>query len=200
MKKVLQTITTGPGKPDFVEGEYVGNCTQAAIASIFELELEQVPHFVMYPKGYDADSDPLYESNGSLWLRVLRRYIRYLGFELWFFETGEDPVNGNVVDSLDNLTLLDNAGNQMYQHGLGSVQSLRGDYRHTVVISTDPVEVVWDPHPDQDAYNLPVLEAEAFNTNLRYDDFPVYDDYVQQIFDRDLCGTPINLLSYWHRR
>lgn len=73
MIPVDQTIMHDP------EAGAIGNCMQAALASILELPLERVPHFVqLYP-----DSK---ECGDAMFAWLLQRHV------LWMQLSGDDPV------------------------------------------------------------------------------------------------------------
>lgn len=153
MIRVAQTILTGPGHPEFRPGN-VGDCHRACIASIFEVALADVPHFVDYPDGYDADDDPLTDEHGALWFRAMRRWLR----------TAPHGVELDVgyYDDLDAITdhLAEAAAvNAWPLHTIGRVtspRSVNGErWKHSVVVDRHG-HIVWDPHPAQDAYGLPV--------------------------------------------
>lgn len=64
MKPVAQTILHNPETP-----EVMGNCVQAVVASILELPLEEVPHFVQ------QDYDNKGEGNWY-WMNLLRQFLK----------------------------------------------------------------------------------------------------------------------------
>jgi hypothetical protein len=57
-----------------------GNCLQAAVASIYELPIEAVPHFLQF---------------GEQWGEALQMYVRSTGHEL--LKLGDEPTGGEVV-------------------------------------------------------------------------------------------------------
>lgn len=65
MIKVYQTCFNSFNHPE------PGNCWQAVIASLLELPLEEVPHFVTYPN-YTKVHDDFLLSNGYRYQRTLR--------------------------------------------------------------------------------------------------------------------------------
>jgi len=56
MKPVMQTITVDQitGYWDFVKRSVPGNCFQACVASIMEMPIEAVPHFMLFDPWVDA--------------------------------------------------------------------------------------------------------------------------------------------------
>lgn len=73
MKFHKQTIFTGSGRP--------GNCVQAAVASILDLELDEVPHFLEV-----ADYPEEWELAFEDWLEERNIYSARYGGE-WIFPT-----------------------------------------------------------------------------------------------------------------
>ena len=182
---VLQTITTGPGQPDYVRGEREGNCVQACVATIFDMPLKAVPHFGMYPVEYDREQDKLIDKFGSLWTRTIERWLRtVVGKELcMIFYNGEEDES----EDLRGITLggLGEDEPDLWPYALANIKSPRGDYFHSVVVSTTNLEVVWDPSPSQDAYDKPVLCAESFSYKI-YHELPEQDYWADYIIERDL--------------
>ena len=70
-----------------------GDCVRAAIASMFELEIEQVPHFVLF--------------QGDMWWTMFCSYVWGLGYELEGYYTPKerqfepaDLINGCILASV----------------------------------------------------------------------------------------------------
>lgn len=76
MTPVRQTLFSNPDDPDAPPG----NCLQAAVASLLDLPLDEVPHFV----GIDV-------AGGLHWWTHMRRWFRERG---WSLRTGEPPAPG----------------------------------------------------------------------------------------------------------
>ena len=140
---VEQQVLVGPGMPEYEEGVTVGDCTRACIASIFELKLHDVPHFALYPADYDPDTDPLAD-HGPLWYRALRKWT-FPAFD-WECINHEVPLGERIVPKRTRDPVI----------GLGIIQSPRGRFKHHVVVGGVFLEVLWDPHPNQDAYDKQV--------------------------------------------
>lgn len=76
-----------------------GNCMQAAIASMFELELSQVPNFILYDE--------------HIWFNVFFSFLQGIGYEfegtmhkdVSFYE--HDMVNGCIYASVNSRTFKD---------------------------------------------------------------------------------------------
>lgn len=87
MKFHKQTIFTGSGRP--------GNCVQAALASILDLELDEVPHFLE-----TASSPEEWELAFQAWLHERRIFIaRYSSewiFPCLYLASGTTKRNPNV--------------------------------------------------------------------------------------------------------
>lgn len=117
MRKVYQTVV------DNVRG----NCMQAAIASILDLELSQVPNIILF------DHD-----NGQ-WFRVLVWFFDIMGWKhkgyYHFHYDGEDPDLSQCEEySIDGLFYA-SVKSKKYPEGT-----------HAVVIDSNGV-VVHDPNP-----------------------------------------------------
>lgn len=67
--------------------KYYGNCLQACVASLFELPLEAVPHFMLFK---------------DKWWEALYLFIQSINYELLGFVDGEPPHNGQYyIVSID---------------------------------------------------------------------------------------------------
>ena len=124
MKKVFQTVVDS-GK---------GNCMQAAIASLLELDLEDVPNFIEFvgkgqwlktmhgflnEKGYDAITVGKSKGQGTQWLKDLAKF--------------DNGVNGYLYASVPSRT---------FENGT-----------HAVIVDTD-LRVVHDPNPNQKCLDI----------------------------------------------
>lgn len=119
MTPVTQTRFYDPTQPAHLQR---GNCLQAVIASLLDLPLEQVPHFVQDHVDNDGDTNPAWD-----W------WIRMTG---WFCDRGWGLHHG--------LPLTDFPG----EHLAVSGPSPRGGGIHHIVIYRDGA-MVHDPHPDR---------------------------------------------------
>ncbi len=95
-----------------------GNCMQAAVASIFELPLDQVPNFV---------------EDGNEWVDTLAK---------WCAQRGVRPLFLTLNNRPPGTTIGMNGGWWSVVTG----KSPRGDYFHAVVAYDG--EIVHDPYPD----------------------------------------------------
>ena len=122
MKKVDQIFTT--------KGR--GDCQRAVIASLFELELIQVPHFLLFDE--------------NVWLNVYCMFIKGMGYE--FEGTGyldtdtlkfQETIGGGISASVPSKNL-----------GKG--------YSHAVIVNTEGL-VIHDPHPSKNYQGVNVIET-----------------------------------------
>ena len=118
MIPVLQTQFYDPTMP---VDEQRGNCLQAALASLLDLSLEDVPHFVQDHVNHDGDN--VHEWN---WWHCMRKWLKSRGFYIISAGT-RAPEPGEYV--------------------LATGPSPRGKGIHHVVISLDGL-LAHDPHPD----------------------------------------------------
>lgn len=127
MKPIFQTKLHVPGVQD-------GNCFAAAIASLFEVDLEEVPSFV--------------EFQGPLaWWDAARAWCRARDFDIARINALSDVQRWSCVPPGD--------------HALATIPSPRGDWLHTVVIDRHGT-VVHDPYPGAPTGHKPeeIIELE----------------------------------------
>lgn len=79
---------------DGVKNTIPGDCLRAAVASMFELDIIQVPHFLMF---------------GDKWYSAFHSFIWFLGYELSHYETDErfsrkNLINGCIMTSVKSKT------------------------------------------------------------------------------------------------
>lgn len=108
-----------------------GDCTRATIASIFELELEQVPHFRLY--------------QDSNWFLVYYYFIYSLGYEYM----GQHHPEKSKLEFEDSIN--------GYFDACVPSKTFKGG-SHSVVIDTNGV-VVHDPNPNKLYQGENVLES-----------------------------------------
>lgn len=122
MKKVYQTIVD----------EHKGNCMQAAVASLFELPLEEVPNFI---------------EHGTDWFQIMYSFFKERGHDICYINR-----NGRHETELLKRVAKFDGGVNGYLYA--SVQSQTfPDVYHAVVIDTD-LNIVHDPNPNQLAMRL----------------------------------------------
>lgn len=111
-----------------------GDCQRAAVASLFDLELEQVPHFRLYKDGQ--------------WFLVYYHFLMGIGYEFHgtsMAERHRDPARRNY-DSIDGFFLA-------------TVPSRTIDgARHSVIINEKGM-VVHDPNPNKRWLGINVIES-----------------------------------------
>lgn len=126
----------------------VGNCMQASYASILDLPLEQVPHFLEEPMGNDENCD----------IR-LRKWLQSLGLTELYINIHEPEVFRHVLWGL------------MWsgtQYCIASIESQKfKGCMHSVVAKInhfpDVLEVVHDPNPENEPYQLPKIELNNWD-------------------------------------
>lgn len=118
MKKVMQTITG-----------LVGNCQTAAIASLLELEIEDVPYFA---EGLHPNLIPSESERADIFNKRIDDFLESLGYELnWYLPNSE----------IDRYIREDHKDIPYQVQG----KSPRG-CQHVVIYING--EMVHDPHPD----------------------------------------------------
>jgi hypothetical protein len=117
MKKVYQTIID-PGH---------GNCMQAVVASLFEMDLDQVPNFIEL---------------GDRWFMEFRKFFIERGYE--------DPCSihkyRHGTERLRSIAKFDGGVNGFFYATVNS--KLFEDRQHAVIVDTD-LNVVHDPNPNE---------------------------------------------------
>lgn len=128
MTPVLQTkFGTDPEKVSDLDE--LGNCVQAAVAALFELELDQVPHFVTTP-GDEGE-----------WWEAMRWWARERGSDFAYVAAGPGVLRSDAIEI---------SGERRRWPADGIViaagESPRGPWGHVVLVDRDG-NVVHDPHP-----------------------------------------------------
>lgn len=129
MKPVHQT-TFRPS-----EGDGAGNCLAAALASVLELALDEVPNFSAI------------EGENREWFRAMEAWLRERGYGLGVWYLADNPA----YYTSEGVPLLVTG------------KSPRGDWNHTVVCVTRGDQLVYehDPHPSGDFLHGEPIEAWA---------------------------------------
>lgn len=129
MKKVFQTVVD--------KGH--GNCMQAAVASLFDLELDEVPNFIEHENG-----------NGSV-----LQYMYRKGYDACYI----NRYRHDTTEFLQKIAHFDGGVNGYFY---ASVQSQTyDDVYHAVVIDMD-LNIVHDPNPNQLAMKLTPDDVKNF--------------------------------------
>lgn len=124
-----------------------GDCFAACIAVLLDVDLEQIPHFVMH---------------GDHWWDVTRRTVRELrpGWDLTCaMPSPWPPYLGDVEEWVECQHLA-----------IATGPSPRGGFMHCVVIDTVTGEMVWDPHPSRAGLAGDIVELDLLVT--AYDPAP----------------------------
>lgn len=154
MKKVFQTVVD-KGK---------GNCMQAALASLFDLELEQVPNFADYgltdgkwfAPFYEFIATQGYEYNGTLY-NVKDSLIR--GLTEWY-EQVKDKSRMNEIKDLIGVNGLFYAS--VYSPKFFDLKD-KHPSTHAVLIDKN-FNIVHDPNPEYQAIKTyPKAEELGYN-------------------------------------
>lgn len=135
MLTVDQTIFAAPDRTDGNDADGVpGNCWQACVASLLELPLDTVPHFIL------ADD----------WWEVTQAYVAAVkpGWELLCFDGSMDFPLYQFPDKAPT-------------HAIGSGPSPRGDFMHAVILDARTGELAHDPHPSRAGLAGIVVEVMA---------------------------------------
>lgn len=103
-----------------------GNCLQTVVASMLDLDLDQVPHFALYVD----------------WFAAMRRWARDRDADFTYFPL---PVPEQYAAAWETLQTW---GREHRAHVLLSGPSPRGPFWHVVVGNVD-LETVHDPHPSR---------------------------------------------------
>jgi hypothetical protein len=135
MHKIYQTIVE-KGK---------GNCMQAAIASLFDLTLDEVPNFINF------NENASYE---------LLKFIRKKGYEFCYISK-----HGRNLEEMIKIAKFDGGAGGYFYASVPS-QTFEG-VSHAVIVDTD-LNVVHDPNPNQLALNLKPTDVEAIITLTNY--------------------------------
>lgn len=137
MIPVYQTILDNPTNHS---GRWTaGNCYQAAIASVLELTLDDVPHFAM-------QCGPHYEDHGPVWWRAATTWAYEQGLELQWL-----PIKDYRIPRDADWRLS----------AIASGPSPRGTFLHTVVVDSIG-ELLHDPHPSGAGLAGPPIGYEIF--------------------------------------
>lgn len=160
MRPVLQTKFYDPTLP---VDEQRGNCLQAALASLLDLPLDEVPHFIQDHVNHDGETDHAWN-----WWHCMRKWLRNRGLSITSAGV-RAPEPGEYV--------------------LATGPSPRGKGIHHAVISCDGL-LAHDPHPDGTGllsvdcvYMIRPFEKEEDVASV------IYKHSVSEVYDTDCqCG------------
>jgi len=149
MKKVLQTIVD--------KGR--GNCMQATVASLFDLELEQVPNFIELKENWFEVMCEFFRKNGCKSLNPFYKSSHTSSFYLDALKH-DGGVNGYFYAVVPSQTFAPEDG-----------------VTHAVVVDSE-LNIVHDPNPNQLALKLKPEDVKYVYVNK--DDW--YVDYDKKEF------------------
>ncbi len=134
MKKVYQTIVD--------KGH--GNCMQAAIASLLDFDLDQVPNFIKFKE------ESSYRMN---------QFMKMFDYEMTFYDNRNiHPFpDGRNCPSLEEVAKIDGGVNGLFYASVKS-QSFK-DVMHAVIVDMD-MNIIHDPNPNQLALKLSPSDVE----------------------------------------
>ena len=125
IRRVQQTIFAPPE----------GDCLRACIASIFDVDLDDLPNFAKL-WGAKLGEDGKWKGDGSLrWWDALGEFAAKHGCSAL-----------ELVWPADNVWGMTASGAHKWA-AIATVKSTRGDWDHCVVASLLTGEVIWDPFP-----------------------------------------------------
>ncbi|ASX98777.1 hypothetical protein SEA_COLUCCI_108 [Arthrobacter phage Colucci] len=123
MIPVDQTIFADPASNDGNAADGTpGNCFQACVASLLELPLEDVPHFITHED----------------WWEVTKAFV-----------SAHKP--GWTIEHFDTVfpAYQDPDHPEAPTHVIGSGKSPRGDFYHAAIVDAVTGELAHDPHPSR---------------------------------------------------
>ena len=111
-----------------------GDCQRAAVASLFDLEIGQVPNFRLFSE--------------DRWWSVFCGFIWGMGYEvIATIKDPEDLANFKLVGVIDNLLLA------------STTSSYGGDYSHMVVANIQG-KIIHDPMPNNPLNGINLLAGD----------------------------------------
>ena len=132
MIPIHQTILADPQRNDGHDADgQPGNCYQAAIASVLDLALEDVPHFATFSDDWVERSWSWFADRGLTRAFYHEQFFRDLTWPL-HVAPGTD-FWGQPVSRIVGV--------------LGAGPSPRGPFRHVVVLDPATGAMIHDPHP-----------------------------------------------------
>ncbi len=117
-------------------GRGAGNALQAAVASLFCMDLEFVPNFITLKEGYEKGLNEFALKNGKSFRKIALTDSKFT-----------EPVKTGTLFILRGL-------------------SPRGDFGHVVLASVNEkgdIEFIHDPHPDSAFLRAPYSWAAFFD-------------------------------------
>ena len=121
MKQISQTIVSPKN----------GNCMQAAIASLFECELDDVPNFIEFPS----------------WFPPLREFILKRGYEFEGMLYSDATLKEHMSSKIKDLKGVNGLFYASVWSPKYNPEGIPGNCSHAVIIDKD-FNIVWDPNPE----------------------------------------------------
>jgi len=118
----------------------IGDCTRACLASVLELDADDVPNFIRF---------------GDNWFKVFWEFLRSLDYEFYGtgFPKGDKYPNGHILKESPNID----------RFVIASVPSKTfSDIGHSVVMDLNGL-IVHDPNPNKLWQGLNVLGTKDLN-------------------------------------
>ncbi len=141
-----------------IVGEY-GDCMRAALASLFDLELDQVPHFRLYDKSTSRVLHNKSRHGNCNGMGVFFGFLECLGWQ-WNGSGYPDYKNksdGAVPDQLDLNDSVDG-----YFYAIVKSRTLE-NVSHAVVMDKNWI-IVHDPNPNQLFKNVNAYETRELKS------------------------------------
>lgn len=147
MKAVYQTIY-GSG----------GNCWQAVVASLLDLELDQVPHFVSFPNSFEVhDAFLLEHGYANIQQIVNPRRLKHYGDDLF-----DDIAKYTGINGLFKACV--------YSPGMFTADLMCSDNEPThAVIINKSFEIVHDPNINYAGATYPLASVLGYNGIISFD-------------------------------
>lgn len=148
MLPVTQSILADPSRNDGHDASgQPGDCYRAAIASVLELPLHEVPHFAAFGDQWQEKSEEWLLGRGIGRCFYWGDWLEGLHYPIWVGPEGLELREGIVADHVIGA--------------LGAGPSPRGDFRHVVVLDHQTGATIHDPHPSRRGLDE-IDEVEVF--------------------------------------
>jgi len=172
MHKVFQTIiASSNGQKPW------GNCVQAAVASLFELPLEEVPHFL--------HEEDWVKYNATDWFDCYYQFLKTRGYRLKGTKYNTRRLGFWGEDTFKNITVEDSINGYfeatVYSPGFFDRNEYITNYNylnglHAVIIDKD-FNIVHDPNPNyQGTEKYPLHEWIGYNGVLEVYTYEKYEE------------------------
>lgn len=113
-----------------------GNCLSACVASLFDLQLDDVPNFTALSDYYRDENGQWLERQPNAWWDGIKKFAAERGLVVLLasmppkdaWTLGHDYTSGILA--------------------IATFKSPRGDWNHCAVAEINTGRIVWDPHPN----------------------------------------------------